>query len=141
MDSAAGADAPSTANSTSGTPEARHWRRMERLWEVMTECYGTRWTTSYDVEPTPLWCRALEPLADEAIARGIEGVRFSGGVWPPSLPEFVRLCSVDRTDGGAVAATIPAQRQLPLTDAERARRREAARLAVEEWRGILGVHR
>lgn len=54
--------------------------------------YGARWTASIDgieADAVREWSRALGDMTPEQIRRGLDNLNSD---WPPTLPEFKRLC-------------------------------------------------
>lgn len=75
-----------------------HEKRMKRLWVVMTQTYGTLWPASFGEKPNPMWTKALAPLNDYQIKRGIGKAIASGREHPAKLPEFIAWCLGDYAD-------------------------------------------
>lgn len=71
--------------------ESQNDRVILRLWEVMTESYGHRWTSHVGEKPNATWKRRLSELTMEQIQRGIDRDFDRGDSWPPSCPEFYEL--------------------------------------------------
>lgn len=75
---------------------------LRRLWQRMSEIYGHRWVSSYGddagASPGRTWASGLAGLDAPQIARGLSGCMASAEAWPPSLPEFRRLCLAIPTD-------------------------------------------
>lgn len=94
---------------------------MSRLWQVMTEMYGEPWPRSYGDTPPDSWAEALEPFEAHHIRAAVRACFRREDRWPPSLPEFVKLCK---------AAVSPQHvKSLPkpvLTDEQRQLGREMA---------------
>jgi hypothetical protein len=70
-------------------------RVMHRLWRRMGELYGHRWVSAYgtlDDGAYETWKKALADVAPEQIADGLAGCLKRADGWPPTLPEFRRLC-------------------------------------------------
>lgn len=67
---------------------------VERVFARMAAFYGARFADMWrDVEPADLkrtWAEELAGFTPDEIARGIDGCRTRD--WPPTLPEFLRLC-------------------------------------------------
>jgi hypothetical protein len=61
----------------------------------MAEMYGHRWTGSFGVsaDQSHAWASALSGLNGEQIAVGLVAVTLRGDDWPPSAPEFRKLCT------------------------------------------------
>lgn len=82
--------------SPSSTGEALPLKRMRTLWERMTEIYGHKWTSAYgeDAEKGAglTWAKGLMEVTPRQLAAGLSGAIASSDPWPPTLPEFRRLC-------------------------------------------------
>ena len=65
---------------------------IESLWIKMTSTYGHRWVSSYGEKDDGTWLAGLRGISKEQIASGYIRLVESGEEWPPSLPEFRRLC-------------------------------------------------
>jgi hypothetical protein len=70
------------------------------LWGQMASKYGHRWTSQYGAEPWNdrgagagnVWQHDLGGLTRQDLERGIERCMERDDAWPPTLPEFRRLC-------------------------------------------------
>lgn len=60
----------------------------------MTEMYGHRWTASFGVsaDQDHAWAATLGGLTGVQIAKGLAELAARGDDWPPSAPEFRKLC-------------------------------------------------
>lgn len=60
----------------------------------MTEMYGHRWTASFGVsaDQDHAWAATLGGLTGAQIAKGLSELAARGDDWPPSAPEFRKLC-------------------------------------------------
>jgi hypothetical protein len=69
---------------------------MRKLWLRMTEIYGHKWTSAYgeDAEKGAghTWAKGLASITPRQIANGISSAISSSDSWPPTLPEFRKLC-------------------------------------------------
>ena len=74
---------------------------MSNLWERMGYLYGHKFTATYgelafDGEVlTPAaqtWAYALTGITTEQLSNGLQRCIDSGEAWPPTLPEFVKMC-------------------------------------------------
>ena len=58
--------------------------------------YGHRWTAQFVDEGQDLamaaWMEALADVSDESMKGALNQCIASGEAWPPSLPEFRKLC-------------------------------------------------
>jgi len=75
------------------TPKLRQGL-LDKLWLKMTEMYGHRWTASFGVsaDQDHAWAATLGGLTGVQIANGLAGLAARGDDWPPSAPEFRKLC-------------------------------------------------
>lgn len=76
---------------------------IERLWLRMTAIYGQSWTQNYgeikdhNGHLAPLaqcWADTMRDVQPGMIAKGINACMTRENTYPPSLPEFLRLCGV-----------------------------------------------
>lgn len=60
----------------------------------MTEMYGHRWTASFGVSADQghAWAATLAGLSGAQIASGLAALVERGDDWPPSAPDFRKLC-------------------------------------------------
>jgi len=62
----------------------------------MVSLYGHRWVSAYSDDahsPTgEVWARELANMTREQLKRGLDACMRRADPWPPTLPEFVRLC-------------------------------------------------
>lgn len=60
----------------------------------MAGLYGHKWASSFgaDVDPDGIWAIALAGLKPNQISHGLASVVRMGNEWPPSAPEFRKLC-------------------------------------------------
>ena len=72
--------------------EGEHSLYMMKLWVVMSETYGHKWTSPMGEKPNQTWTTSLHEMSDEQWVRGISKLKQSTDEWPPSLPEFRRWC-------------------------------------------------
>lgn len=68
---------------------------MDRLWIRMAEIFGHKWTSQYGDTPLDTWANRLGAMSAEEIAFGVNACAGSSLQWPPSLPDFCRLCKPD----------------------------------------------
>lgn len=67
-------------------------RLIERLWEKMTAMYGHKWTSAHGVGDDGTWGRVLGGVSPEQLAEGLERCVERDDNWPPTAPEFRKLC-------------------------------------------------
>ena len=112
--------------------------QIAQLWARMASMYGHRWLSAYgERDEDGTWRRVLSGLVGEQIAKGLRGCIESGSEWPPSAPEFRRMClglRVDTSDGGSIANSMPPHRAMLESDEVKARRKELGRKAFAEMR-------
>jgi len=69
---------------------------IESIWLAMNTLYGHRWHSSQGMEPSAaavaLWTDALEGLDENQIKTGIKSCLKLDDDWPPSLPQFRKMC-------------------------------------------------
>lgn len=67
---------------------------LDNLWLKMTEMYGHRWTGNFGMSASQdhAWAAALAGLTGAQIATGLAALAQRGDDWPPSAPEFRKLC-------------------------------------------------
>lgn len=66
---------------------------MDRLWLLMTEMYGHKWTSVHgesDVSGT--WSKVLGGITGQQIASAMQSCAMNNDPWPPSAPEFRAMC-------------------------------------------------
>jgi hypothetical protein len=64
-----------------------------RLWIVMAETYGHKWTSPMGETPNETWVSQLKSLSAEEWVAGITKLKASHEEWPPSLPAFMSWCT------------------------------------------------
>lgn len=74
---------------------------MSNLWERMGHIFGHKFTSAYGemaydgnnlTEAARTWSSGLRGLTGEQIANGLRECINCGASWPPTLPEFVKMC-------------------------------------------------
>lgn len=66
---------------------------MGKLWVLMTDLYGHKWTSVHGIEDASgTWGKVLAGITPEQIAVGAKACTVSGDPWPPSGPEFRAMC-------------------------------------------------
>ena len=62
---------------------------------MMGSMFGHKWVSSYgaSVDPDKVWAATLNGLTPEQIKDGLKRLSDSGAEWPPSAPEFRKLCT------------------------------------------------
>ena len=84
----------------------------------MAAVYGRTWTGQYAGETAKVaiaaWGDGLFDLTDEHLEAGRRGTLKRHSDWPPSLPEFRRLCLGLGSDADAVEAAMNRDRDHPI---------------------------
>jgi len=69
---------------------------IKGIWLAMNSIYGHRWNSSYGLTPNTLhidiWQQGLEGLDENQIRTGLRACYKLTDEWPPSLPQFRKLC-------------------------------------------------
>lgn len=69
---------------------------MGKLWELMTELYGHKWTSVHGLgDDSGNWAKVLSGINGQQIAAGVKAWIAQGGdlaKWPPGAPEFREMC-------------------------------------------------
>ena len=65
---------------------------MAQLWEKLSRIYGHRWTSGFGEADDGTWLTGLRDLLPEELAAGLRACIRREDDWPPTLPEFRRLC-------------------------------------------------
>ena len=75
---------------------------MSNLWERMGYIFGHKFSSTYGesatnsdnslTEAARTWGSGLRGLTGEQVARGLRECVDCGASWPPTLPEFVKMC-------------------------------------------------
>lgn len=79
-------------------PQHLTGQHMILLWEKMTRIYGRKWSSIAESDDGT-WLQGLRGITPENLSKGLGGIINSGNAWPPSLPEFKRMCvGVDERD-------------------------------------------
>ena len=92
--------------------------RISELFIWMAAVYGRTWTSQYAGETAKVaaaaWSEGLSELSDGHVEAGRHAVLKRGGDWPPSLPEFRRLCLGLGEAGAAIEAAMRGDRTHPI---------------------------
>lgn len=81
---------------------------MLNLWERLNHIYGHKFSSAYGesafndnglTEPARTWASGLLGVTGEQIANGLRECVNCGESWPPTLPEFVRICKGKSLNG------------------------------------------
>lgn len=84
---------PAKVDSTSTESSPASASLMDKLWMLMTDLYGHKWTSAHGMQDeSGVWGKALAGITPEQIAIGAKACTTSGDPWPPSAPEFRAMC-------------------------------------------------
>ena len=81
---------------------------IANLWERLTHIYGHKFSSVYGesaidggsmTEAAKTWASGLRGLTGEQIANGLRECINCGESWPPTLPDFVKMCKGNRVNG------------------------------------------
>lgn len=67
-------------------------KRAARVWNAMTQLYGTAFLTIYGETPAVLWEAAISKLTDEQCRYGLTKLAEEARDYPANLTEFVAAC-------------------------------------------------
>lgn len=64
---------------------------------MMGSMFGHKWVSSYgaEVDPDKVWQATLGNVSTEQLREGLKRLSDRGDEWPPSAPEFKKLCLDD----------------------------------------------
>jgi hypothetical protein len=74
---------------------------MAALWKTLGDMYGTKWREAFgsfftqtgEISRTVVtWSEALYEVTPERLRRGLNACLERDSPWPPTLPEFMKLC-------------------------------------------------
>ena len=111
----------------------------------MAICFGHRWTSNYGealnadknlTEAANIWLNGLNDLSTDQIKAGLDQMLKDGEEWPPSMPQFVKMCKNDNDDwrhkGAAYVEVDPRKLIRHKCDPEK------ANSALEEMKKLVG---
>lgn len=70
---------------------------MLKLWTLMTEMFGHKWTSTMGEAPNKTWREACAQFGEAEWRNAISMLKVSTDSWPPSLPEFRRWAVLGKT--------------------------------------------
>ncbi len=73
----------------------------------MTEMYGQKFTNSYGDAPNETWTQALASITQKELSAGVRACLLREDTWPPSLPEFLRMCRPPKPNRPVTAMPLP----------------------------------
>ena len=91
---------PAAKQSSGGAAETISAKHVARLWERMRKIYGSTWDRQFGSKDDGTWLRALQGLTGEQLGLGIARCASSGKEFPPTLPLFRSLCTINPGDLG-----------------------------------------
>ena len=90
-------------------------RHMADLWRRMARIYGHRWTSAFGAKDDSTWLRGLRGVTPEQLGVGLAVCVRRADPWPPTLPEFLVLCTPTAGDFG-LPTPDAAYREAALAD-------------------------
>lgn len=142
----------------SGRGLAIHLAR--KLWPMMHDAYGYKWSSQYGDSPSETWVGALQGVTGEQIAKALNACSEIFPEWPPGALQFRAICegrdfrnldkqgidvtyqhrAIERADRERLEAKQAAER-LRLEDQNYdERNREAGCSTLESLKGLLKKH-
>lgn len=116
---------------------------MIDLWEMMGRLFGSKFASNYgaDVDPDGIWAAALMDVPWEKIKFGFDELMRKGSEWPPSVPEFRKIClGIEEGVGVARAPSVEATAKQHLRALTHKRSEEQINKtvsAISNLRGLL----
>jgi hypothetical protein len=116
---------------------------VRTVWHLMGSLFGHRWVSAYgaDVDPDNVWAASLAGIDEQQVRSGMRALVEKGYDWPPSAPEFRKLCEgrseawEHRTEA---YQPFPPDRSLPDKTAEE-RRDRVGRQHMAALRASFGL--
>lgn len=119
---------------------------VQTVWQLMGSMYGHRWTSSFgdSVDPDRVWAATLAGLDETQIRYGMRQCVNLALDWPPTAPEFRKLCLGESDVRWEHRRIEAADREFAerkrLTDARAQDQRDAeAFAAMAGIRDLLGI--
>ena len=72
----------------------------------MARIYGHRWTSAFGAKDDSTWLRGLRGVTPEQLGTGLAVCVRRADPWPPTLPEFLVLCTPTAADFGLPAPDV-----------------------------------
>ena len=91
-------------------------RLIDRLWEVMTDLFGHKWTSSHDFSDNGSWTSFLEDLNGKQFKAGLDALKDWTESWPPTATDFRNMC-LGRARGGEEQNMISNQQAIQARSA------------------------
>lgn len=104
------------------------------LWQMMSSMYGHRWTSAYgsEVDPDRVWQATLADVSPEQIKYGMRELARNGDDWPPSAPEFRKLCLGIVNNGEDYCAPVGIHRVFPKMIEDKTKQERAKEVGKSE---------
>ena len=67
-------------------------KHIDTLWSKMARIYGHKWLTTFGERDDGTWLQGLTGLLPDELAQGLRACLTRADEWPPTLPEFRRVC-------------------------------------------------
>jgi hypothetical protein len=100
----------------------------------MSGIYGHKWVSSFgESDADDSWAIGLSGFTGADIARGLKACMTSSEEWPPTLPQFRKLCMEFQTP--AHRPFPPADRLIESDELRQARKDKAAQMRAL-WRSM-----
>ena len=114
------------------------------LWDLMGQMYGHRWTSNFgdQVDPQNVWAACLRGITRDQIRRGLNRCAVLCLEWPPSAPEFRKLCLGDSGflhAGETVAHREYRPERLLVDQGAKSRARRAGETTLAQLKGLFGA--
>lgn len=78
--------------------------RSRRVWQRLTEWYGTRMVEQYGEVPPSDWCEVVDDSDNESVRRGLAHIRVRFPQHPPTLPQFEQVMRPVQVSRGPTVA-------------------------------------
>jgi hypothetical protein len=109
---------------------------------MMSSMYGHKWTSAYglEVDADRVWYACLSDIAPEQIKRGLGACKTLMLDWPPSAPEFRRLClGLDKNSDPEHVAIAGMHKPFPIMLENKTAQEKAKVVGVSELRKMKGL--
>ena len=136
------ANISTTAPQGGSGQKLKNEERAEGIWQMMGSMFGHRWVSSFGqkIDPDRAWIATLMGVTDEQIKNGFRALSIRGDEWPPTAPEFRKLClnpenKTWEQQGAAYREYRPEKLLTKITQEEL---NEIAKKNLEEMKKMLG---
>lgn len=80
-----------------------------RLWLRLTEIYGHKWVSAHgESDESGTWLKGLSGLKPAQLSHGLSACMNREEAWPPTLPEFRRMCTPNLQASHKLFQQLPA---------------------------------